>query len=774
MSRQPELEEWLQFIRGESHNLRERPQVLFQQAANQPDSTAPAQIMQRRFEDGLEHRPWFRWVNKLQSVSPCLMTLVGHTDEVLDCAFSPDGTRVVSASADGTLKLWDVQTGVELATFTGHSKAVSACAFSPNGTRVLSASWDGSLRLWDAAAGSEIAVLCGHPSGVYDCDFSPDGTLIVSCSEDCLRIWDGATGAELSTLVRHGGEGLRSSEVTMPEARHAMAHTGSMASCAFSPDAKRVVTGAGDQSVKVWDTTTGEELLSLVGDFGSVTECHFSLDGTRIVSADSENHRLTVWDATEGTEILTLNGFLGVAVFLQDGKRIVSTDGDILKILDVITGAEVATFAGHAAEIKACAVSPDGTSIASASKDTTIKLWDATTQAGPTPSPLSSHWIKSCAFSPDGKYAITLSEPKSPKLWDTFTNVEYKFGLSQYPEAQVLTVWDARTGEELETPPKHATAFSFSPDGSLIVSGTSEGTVKLWDVITGEEIMSLAGSSRKYWKPKISECAISPDGLRVVSVCDDGTPRFWEARTGKVLSTYNGSFGPGCLFSPDAKWSVVPDSYGTEGRWFDLRAGKEKTPFPAPLSAVRAFSPNGLQFVANTRGGERKVYDAITGAELVSLEGAPSSERNTAYSPDGTRIVCCSEDTALKLWDTASGAEVMVLRGHSDWVTDCAFSPDNSSVASVSRDGTLRVWDVASGEERSRYLLRGAIWKLAWHPSRLRLAAGDSSGEWHLIELNNFALGAPILTAWRPDNYSLRVQWAVFSAARGQRFKRLL
>jgi WD40 repeat protein len=114
------------------------------------------------------------------------------------CAFSPDGSHIVSASEDNTLKLWDAKTGAELATLTGHTKAVWACAFSPDGRRIVSGSLDMTLKLWDAQTGAERATLTGHTWWVNACAFSPDGSHIVSASEDkTLKLWNAGTGVQI-------------------------------------------------------------------------------------------------------------------------------------------------------------------------------------------------------------------------------------------------------------------------------------------------------------------------------------------------------------------------------------------------------------------------------------------------------------------------------------------------------------------------------------------------------------------------------------------------
>jgi len=168
-------------------------------------------------------------------------TLLAHQDSVWTAAFSPDGKRIVTASWDNTGRVWDAETGREIASLNGHQGYVWTAAFSPDGKRIVTASWDKTARVWDAETGREIASLNGHQSSVWTAAFSPDGKRIVTASEDKTgRVWDAETGREIASLN---------------------GHQKAVITAAFSPDGKRIVTASSDGTVRVWPVENLDRLL---------------------------------------------------------------------------------------------------------------------------------------------------------------------------------------------------------------------------------------------------------------------------------------------------------------------------------------------------------------------------------------------------------------------------------------------------------------------------------------------------------------------------------
>ncbi|MFO0951656.1 MAG: serine/threonine-protein kinase [Isosphaeraceae bacterium] len=205
-----------------------------------------------------ELRGW-EWKHVHRLCHPDLFTLMGHADLVTSASFSPDGARVVTASWDGTAKVWDAKSGAGVLTLKGHAWFVNSASFSPDGARVVSASQDGTAKVWDAKSGAELLTLKGHAGSVNSASFSPDGAS--------------------SPRARTGRRGFGTRRAR--GAVHAEGHTSIVNSAWFSPDGARVVTASWDGTARVWDAKSGAEVLTLKGHTDLVNSAWFSPTGAR-------------------------------------------------------------------------------------------------------------------------------------------------------------------------------------------------------------------------------------------------------------------------------------------------------------------------------------------------------------------------------------------------------------------------------------------------------------------------------------------------------------
>jgi len=688
------LSEYYSLVDSYSHIFKDHPEYLYNVAAVQPDCseiTKPA-----REKLNAEGIPWIHWANLPQAKNPYIRTLSGHLAWVRACCYSPDGQRIVSASSDNTLKIWNARTGRDIVTLAGHSSSVLACGFSPDGRRVVSASRDNTLKIWSAETGEEITTLVGHSGWVSGCSYSPDGKNVVSASWDkTLKIWDEKTGTELATLL---------------------GHTDSVSACVYSSDGHSIVSASDDKMLKIWDARTATEIATLRGHNGAVIACSYSANGRHVVSA-SWDRTLKVWDVKTHKQIFSISSdfedFLSCS-YSPDGRYIVSALGNnSLKIWDAETYDEVATYCGHSDIVFSCSYSPDGRRIVSASKDSTLKIWNAEGVKGSAV--LSSHsgLVTSCNCSPDERYLVSASEDKTLKIWDIETGKEsatlrgHSGGISACsysPDGrrivsasrdETLKIWDAKLAKEVATLPGHSgkvLACHYSPDGRRIVSASVDQTLKTWDAETGEEIVTLRGHNKG-----ISACSYSPDGKRVVSASWDETLKTWEAETGKEIATLRGHSDRviGCSYSPDGR-------------------------------LVGSISWDQTL----------RIWNGETGQAMAVLRGHSDIISSFSFSPDGQHMVSASKDKTLRIWNVAAGSEVAVLSGHSDSVISCAYSPDGRHIVSTSDDSTLQIWDAETGGKISA-LCPGCVISCFVILREGVIAAGNSIGSILILKLKN-------------------------------------
>jgi WD40 repeat protein len=430
------------------------------------------------------------------------LSFVGNTtSKVWAVACSPDGSKIVSALANGLVRVWDSRTGAELATLVGHTDRVKSVVFSPDGAQLVSGSDDRFIRIWDMRLNELISGRQGH-SYVASVAFSPDGRQIVSGSGDnTVCIWDMQSTKQITLLQGHHGPVL---------------------SVSFSPDGALVASGSADGTIRLWDIQALPRSMELLDDANSepTKGLVISLNGARLVSTAGKLGR--VWDVQTGQEIAVLDGHTGIISFLafspdSNGLRIVTGSEDCtVRVWSTQTGQELANFSGNISP-SAVALSAGGTRVVAsllnermpvtleeATRDTTCAMivWDVSTGTQLAVFVEQSH-VWDVALSPDGSRVVTCSVVGSARLWDVASG------------DQVAVVGG-----------RHDLFFGvgFSPDGLRVVSNSYKGLLQAWDTTTGayvgtvEELYPVTIVAYSYK----GDAPLQSQGRRLKITCDCG------------------------------------------------------------------------------------------------------------------------------------------------------------------------------------------------------------------------------------------------------------
>jgi WD40 repeat protein len=598
-----------------------------------------------------------------------------------------------------------------------HGGGVQDASFSPDGTRVVTASEDGTAQVWDATTGQKIGQPMRHTDWVHTAEFSPDGSKVVTASWDgTARVWDARTGVQIGSAMQH--------DVSIE---------GGKVNCAyFSADGTEIVTGSWDHTARIWDATNpahaqiGKALLHQLPNAISETvwTAMFNPRGApQVVVTASADHEARLWELATHTEKAhkLQNEEVNEAVISPDG-RWVATAGDdgTGYILDARTFQPVGRPLQHESgkPISTIAFSPDSKTIVTASYDKTARLWDVPS-GNPIGQPmLHTDWVEAANFSADSKLVVTASYDRTARVWDGRTGQP----LSE-PMRHSGAVYMAR----------------FSPtDSSLVVTASFDHTARIWKwnrvaelpVISGagalrtvclgadaEKMVTVTDGVAQIWNARTGQAAgrmtaIGPVSLATCSA--DGTLMFTASgKQGQMRNAMTGAPVGEAISLEELPDAAVIDAYD---HWLAVvspdkleilhaETGQPKgNPIQLGGDATGAvFSGDGSMIAIWSHGGTVRVWNVATGAAIGKPMVHQGEVKSANFSADGRLLVVSSTTGhASNIWTVQTGAPAGVLE-EDDWVPDAEFSPDGRWIA-TSSGNTAQVWDARSSSRVSQLM----------------------------------------------------------------------
>ncbi len=528
-------------------------------------------------------------------------------------------------------------------------------------------------------------------------------------------------------------------------------------SVAFSGDGKKFVTGGWNRAAQIWESETGKLLLTIPYGGLYVHAVAFSPDGRYVATGGNDKRGFVrLWDAQTGAELKTPDGFTGhtdavlSVAFSHDGKKLLTASYDkTARLWDVESGRQIQELNGHSWWVWSAAFSTDEKMVVTASQDGSAIIWN--TDSGEKTAQFLGHQgpVYSASFSADGSQVVSGGYDKRVLVWRRAD--VHKFNFNKVARGDEVEPVRFRAFEGHGAPVR---SVSFSADGSLVLSGSHDNTVKVWEALTGRTLKTFRGHDS--W---VRSCAFSPDKRTVVSAGHDHRATLWNITDYEEVRVLQGRILQGhqdavlsASFNRDGK-SIVTASRDRSAKTWDFVTGNEIRSFEEGhkfLASSSAFFPDGKRLLTAAVDNTVRFWDVSSGTQIARLDSTGRSAA-LALSPDGKRILTGSDDKEVdvrqadrirnaKLWDAETGKLIKVLSSHKYEVTVVAFSPDGKWLFTGDANGRGTLWNADSLEEVRRLQSHtGKLTAAAFlaDGSRLLTASSDKTvAQWDLATGN--------------------------------------
>jgi WD40 repeat protein len=594
-----------------------------------------------------------------------LKNIFSQNNIINSVAFNANGDRILIGSNDGTARIINKITGVQIGPSMSNQWPVINAIFSPDDKMILTSGNGKAVRIWDAATGQQIH-LFRFNEDVKSAVFSPDGKFVLTSSaNDSAQIWEIATEKML----------------------YALAHESDVLTGVFSPDGGKILTTTDDETVHLWDLATKKEIPfpGPAENNTGIKNAIFSPDGIKILTICTDS-AIRIQDLM-GNPIALFkhNDRVNDATFSSDSRLIITASSDkSARLWDIQNQKQIGTSLKHEGPVYSVSFSHDGKEILSGGWDKTIRLWNIETSVTENNILASMNGkVTNTILSRDGTKVLVVSMDSTANIWDLVSR------------KQIVSL-------------KHETAVNnavFDPDNTKVLTTCDDSSIRIWETATGKQTGSLK------FEEDVSYSAFNGNGKLILTVTGNNHINIWDAAlasAAKPVHTFTYPDIHYAVFSPDGK-TILIAAGDNAAHLLDANTGNPIISFKHDNMVSNAvYSADGNRILTASYDYTARLWNAVTGQQIGPSMKHSNYVNSANFSPNRKWIITASWDNEAHLWDAVTLKEIGMAKKHegAGAVTSAVFSSDSKWIITGGYDSTVRLWEISGDQDMPASLFK--------------------------------------------------------------------